>query len=170
MKTWVALLRAVNVGGFTLEMAAVRAACEAAVFLDVRTYIASGNVVVRKAGDERKVKREVEAALTKLASKQVGVLVRTGAELETVLAKNPFAKSAPNRVVVLFLNEAPPADVLKTAKNVQGERIALGQREIYIDYTDVGGQGKSKLQLPAAKTGTGRNINTVAKLAVMAKE
>lgn len=64
----------------------------------------------------------------------------------------------------------PPADVLKTAKNVQGERIALGQREIYIDYTDVGGQGKSKLQLPAAKTGTGRNINTVAKLAVMAKE
>ncbi len=170
MKTWVALLRAVNVGGFTLEMAAVRAACEAAGLLDVRTYIASGNVVLRKAGDEKKVKREVEAALTKLAGKQVDVLVRTGAELETILAKNPFTKSAPNRVVVLFLDEAPPADLLTTAKNVQGERIALGKREIYIDYTEVGGQGKSKLQLSGPKKCTGRNINTVAKLAEMTKE
>ena len=169
MKTWVALLRAVNVGGFTLEMAAVRAACEGAGFSNVRTYIASGNVVLRKAGDERKVQREVEAALTKLAGKPVDVLVRTGAELETLLAKNPFAKSAPNRVVVLFLDDAPPADVLKTAKKVQGERIALGKREIYVDYTDVGGQGKSKLQLSGPKKCTGRNINTVAKLAAMAK-
>lgn len=169
MKTWVALLRAVNVGGFTLEMAAVRAACEGAGFSDVRTYIASGNVVLRKAGDERKVQREVEAALTQLAGKQVDLFVRTGAELESVLAKNPFAKSAPNRVIVLFLNDAPPTDTLKTAKNLQGELIALGKREIYIDYTDVGGQGKSKLQLSAAKTSTGRNLNTVAKLAEMAK-
>lgn len=170
MKTWVALLRAVNVGGFTLEMSAVRAACEAAGFSDVRTYIASGNVVLRGGGDEGKVQRTIEAALTKLAGKPVHVVVRTSAELETVIAKNPFAQSAPNRVIVLFLDDAPPTDTLKTAKNVEGERIALGRREIYIDYTDVAGQGKSKLKLAAAKTGTGRNINTVAKLAAMAKE
>lgn len=170
MKTWVALLRAVNVGGFTLEMAAVRAACERAGFTDVRTHIASGNVVLRKAGDEKKVKRELEAALGKLAGKPVGVVVRTGAELASVLAKNPFADAAPNRVIVLFLDQAPSADAIKTAKNVQGERIALGKRELYIDYTGAGGQGKSKLQLAAAKAGTGRNLNTVAKLADMAKE
>lgn len=136
----------------------------------MRTYIASGNIVLRKAGDEKKVKREIEAALAKLAGKPVGVIVRTEAELMDVLAKNPFADAAPNRVIVLFLDETPPADAVKTAKNVQGERIALGKRELYVDYTGAGGQGKSKLLLAAAKTGTGRNLNTVAKLAEMAKD
>ncbi len=167
--TWVALLRAVNVGGFTLEMADVRAVCERAGFTEVRTYIASGNVVLRKAGDERKVKREIEAALIQLAGKPVSVVVRSGAELCAVLAENPFVDTEPNRVIVLFLDEPPPRDVAKTAKNKKGERIALGSREIYIDYSAVGGQGKSKLQLAAAKTGTGRNVNTVAKLVGMAK-
>lgn len=169
-KTWVALLRAVNVGGFTLQMADVRAACERAGFAGVRTYIASGNVVLRRAGDEPRVKREIEAALTQLAGKPVGVMVRSGAELEDVLARHPFADVAPNRVIALFLDHAPSADALTSAKNLGGERIALGKREIYIDYSAVGGQGRSKLQLAAAKTGTGRNLNTIAKLVEMAKE
>lgn len=168
-ETWVALLRAVNVGGLTLKMADVRAACEHARFSDVRTYIASGNVVLRKAGDGRQVKRELEAALNKLAGRPVGVVVRSGAELEEVLAGNPFADAAPNQVIVLFLDDAPHVDAVASAKNQQGERIALGKREIYIDYTAVGGQGRSKLQVAAAKVGTGRNVNTITKLVEMAK-
>ena len=171
MKTWIALLRAVNVGGTgKLPMADLRALCERAGFADVRTYIASGNVVLRSAGDETKVKRKLEAALETYAGKPVGVMVRSGEELAAALAENPFADAAPNRVIVIFLDVAPPADTVQAAKHRAGERIALGQREIYVDYRDADGMRDSKLQIPAAKSGTGRNLNTIAKLVEMAAE
>ena len=56
----------------------------------------------------------------------------------------------------------------KAAKNVDGERMALGKREIYVHYPR--GQGRSRLAIPAAGRGTARNMNTVAKLAELAKE
>ena len=63
---------------------------------------------------------------------------------------------------------APPAGALTSAKNVDGERMALGKREIYVHYPR--GQGQSRLAVPAAADGTARNMNTVAKLAELAKE
>ena len=45
--------------------------------------------------------------------------------------------------------------------------IALGLREIYVHYGD--GMADSTLRIPAAKAGTARNMNTVAKLAEMAR-
>ena len=169
MKTWVALLRAVNVGGTgKLPMADLRALCERAGFADVRTYIASGNVVFRSRANEKQVKGALETVLEDYAGKPVGVLVRSGAELAAVLAENPFADAPPNRVIVNFLDAAPPADALQTVKHQIGERIALGRREIYVDYRDGDGMRNSKLRIPAAKTGTGRNLNTIAKLAEMA--
>ncbi|HWU71471.1 MAG TPA: hypothetical protein VN017_08975, partial [Pseudoxanthomonas sp.] len=64
--------------------------------------------------------------------------------------------------------EVPPADALDQAKGLRNERVALGTREIYVDYRDVDGMRDSKLQIPAAKAGTARNMNTVAKLVEMA--
>jgi uncharacterized protein (DUF1697 family) len=54
------------------------------------------------------------------------------------------------------------------AKNLSDERTALGRREIYVHYPS--GQGESKLRIPAAATGTARNMNTVLKLAQLAEE
>lgn len=169
MDTFIALLRAVNVGGTgKLPMEDLRALCAKAGFHDVRTYIASGNVVLRGAKDERQVKRALEAALHEYAGKPVGVLVRSVVQLREALAANPFADSPPNRVVAIFLDDAPPADALAQAKNLRAERVALGRREIYVDYGDADGMRDSKLQIPAAKAGTARNMNTVAKLVEMA--
>ena len=169
MQTYVALLRAVNVGGTgKLPMAELRALCEAAGFADVRTYIASGNVVLRSASTARQVQEVLETALERHAGKPVGVLVRTGAEMAAVLAANPFSKTAPNRTVAIFLDPAPPADALDAASGCNGEEMALGKREIYVHYGD--GMADSKLRIPAAKAGTARNLNTVARLAGMAAE
>ncbi len=169
MNSFIALLRAVNVGGTgKLPMEDLRALCAAAGFRDARTYIASGNVVLRSAEGEVQVKRALEAALHGYAGKPVGVLVRSVEQMREVLAANPFADSPSNRVVAIFLDDAPPADALTHAKLRRDERIALGRREIYVDYRDADGMRDSKLQIPAAKTGTGRNMNTVAKLAEMA--
>lgn len=167
MKSWVVLLRAVNVGGTgKLPMADLRALCESAGFDDVRTYIASGNVVLRSECTARQVQAALEQALEQYAGKPVGMLVRSAAEMAAVHAANPFANAAPNRVVAIFLDKAPPADALDRASGRNGEQLALGKREIYVHYGD--GMADSKLKIPAAKSGTARNLNTVAKLAAMA--
>ncbi len=166
MPTYACLLRAVNVGGTgKLSMAELRAQCEVAGFTDVRTYIASGNVVLRSGSTARQVQAALEAALAQYAGKPVGVLVRTLAEMSAILAARPFPGAAPNRHVVIFLDQPPPADALESLSGQDGEELVLGTREIHVHY--VNGIGDSKLKIPAAKTGTGRNINTVAKLAEM---
>ena len=80
----------------------------------------------------------------------------------------PSRRNPRNFTVAIFLDEAPPAGAHKAAKNVDGERMALGKREIYVHYPR--GQGQSRLVIPAAANGTARNMNTVAKLAELAKE
>jgi len=169
MTRYVALLRAVNVGGTgKLPMADLKAMCADAGFRNVETYIASGNVVFDSPGSEAKVKAALEARLLDHAGKPVGVLVRTGAEMAAVLKANPFTKTAPKHTYAIFLDDKPPADALKQAKGVADEEMRLGNREIYVHYPSAG-SGRSKLKIPAAKNGTARNMNTVAKLAGMAK-
>jgi uncharacterized protein (DUF1697 family) len=110
---FIALLRAVNVGGTgKLPMSELKAMCEASGFAGVRTYIASGNVVFTSRKPEAAVKKALEAALESYAGKPVGVMVRSLAKIQAVLSDNPFPKMAPNRTMAIFLDRAPPADTL----------------------------------------------------------
>jgi uncharacterized protein (DUF1697 family) len=171
MTAFIALLRAVNVGGTgQLPMTELKVMCEQAGFEKVRTYIASGNVVFAADLSEARVKGELEARLADYAGKPVGVCVRAAKEMAKVLAANPFPDAPGNRAVAIFLDAAPPKDAAeKAVGRADDEAIALGAREIYVRYGEAG-QGNSKLRIPAAKTGTARNLNTVAKLAAMAAE
>ena len=85
-----------------------------------------------------------------------------------VSANNPFADAPSNRVMAFFLDAPPPRDTLDHVTGRKDERIALGTREIYVHYGE--GMGTSKLKIPAAKLGTARNMNTVAKLAELAAQ
>lgn len=167
MTTYIALLRAVNVGGTgKLPMSELKSMCESLGFENVRTYIASGNVVFDSPLAEKKVADALAVSLEEYAGKPVGVLVRTGAEMAAVLAANPFKSAATNLTFAIFLDAKPPADSIDTVRGRNDEELELGKREIYVTYP--GGSGKSKLTIPAAKAGTARNMNTVAKLAEMA--
>src|SRR5262249_59359280 len=115
---------------------------------------------------EAQVKAALVAALEAYAGKPVGVVVRSAAEMAAVLAANPFATAAPNRTVAIFLDEPPPRGALDGITGHTVEDVRLGKREIYVHYGD--GMAHSKLKIPAAKAGTARNMNTVAKLAEMA--
>jgi uncharacterized protein (DUF1697 family) len=169
MGAFVALLRAVNVGGTgKLPMSDLKDICEELGFDAVRTFIASGNVVFTSRKSEAALKAALEKRLEAYAGKPVGVLVRSAAEMAQVLSDNPFPKAAPNRTMAVFLDCAPPADTLAGIRGQRDEQIKLGRREIYIHYGE--GMAKSKLVIPAAKTGTARNMNTVATLARMAAE
>ena len=108
MTTFVALLRAVNVGGAgKLAMSDLRGLCEAAGFTRPRTYIASGNVVFESALPEREVKALLEGALATHAGRAVGVLVRSGDELRAVLDANPFARGRPTPPSPSFSTTSP---------------------------------------------------------------
>ncbi len=165
MTTYIALLRAVNVGGTgKLPMADLKALCTELDFGRIETYIASGNVVFDSDMPAARVQAQLENRLLAYAGKTVGVFVRTASEMRTVLKRNPFSDKEPNLTYSFFLNE-PPSDVLDDVRGRNGEELHLGRREIYVYYPN--GMGKSKLRIPAAKLGTARNLNTVAILVEM---
>ena len=168
MTAYVALLRAVNVGGRKLIMSDLKAIAEEAGLENAKTFIASGNLLFVSKKSEAAVARLLEERLKAHMQAEVPVLVRTAAELEGVLKANPFADESGSKVVAIFLKDAPAKDALETADRIAGEELALGTREIYVHYPN--GMADTKLRLPAAAGGTARNMNTVAKLAALAKE
>ena len=166
MTAYVALLRAVNVAGTgKLPMADLRAIAQGLGLANVRTYIASGNLLFESALGEDALKHALETKLEAYAGKPVAVLVRTAAEMAAILAANPFPDANGSRHLVYFLNAAPAVDMVDTVKGLQNERIALGPREIHVDYGE--NIRDTKLKFSAEKTGTARNINTVTKLLAM---
>jgi len=168
MTAYVALLRGVNLGKRQLKMDELRRVATELGLADAKTYIASGNLLFGSGKVEAALKRELEAAIGAHMGAKVGVMVRSAAELAAVTRANPYADQPGNRVVAFFLDDVPPKDFAAAATNVADERLALGSREIYVHYPS--GQGQSKLRIPAAKDGTARNMNTVAKLAELARE
>ena len=167
MTSFIALLRAVNVGGTgKLPMTDLKTMCEAAGLNSVRTYIASGNVLFESRLDETVVRKALEKRLLAYAGKPVAVMVRTAAEMAEVLAKNPFPHAPGNRTMAIFLEAAPPKDALDNVSGCVDEEMGLGRREVYVLYG--ANMARSKLKIPAAKNGTARNMNTVAKLAALA--
>jgi uncharacterized protein (DUF1697 family) len=169
--SYVALLRGVNlVGNSTLKMADLKVIAEELGLQKARTFIASGNLLFVSGEPEEKLRRLLEARLRAHMSKDVGVMLRTAAEMAAVVRANPFTDGPGNRVQAFFMNERPPKDLLETVRNqADDERVAAGAREVYVAYGERG-IGKSRLRIPAAEAGTARNMNTVAKLAELARE
>jgi uncharacterized protein (DUF1697 family) len=166
--SYVALLRGVNLGRRQLKMTELKRIAGELGLANARTFIASGNLLFASEMSEKALKAELEKVLKQHMGAPVGVMIRTAVEIAHAAAANPFGEQPGNRVVAIFLDEAPPGDAADHAKNQADERIALGKREIYVHYPS--GQGPSKLSIPAAAKGTARNMNTVAKLAELAKE
>jgi uncharacterized protein (DUF1697 family) len=166
--SYVALLRAVNVGGRQLKMADLKRIASELGLASPTTFIASGNLLFTSEKSEAAVKRELESALTDHMGKPVEVMMRTAVEITQAVESNPFADEPGNRVVAIFFDHALPDDAIDAAKNVTNERLARGRREIYVHFPD--GQGRSKLSLGGRALGTARNMNTVARLAELARE
>jgi uncharacterized protein (DUF1697 family) len=178
MATFIALLRAVNVGGTgRLPMKDLKAACEEAGLHRVSTYIASGNVVL----DSDKSVAAVKTLLTDLLRKRFGltrnhVLIRTPERLARVVAGNPFADAAakrPNHLMIAFLDGLPHAGAAAALAAFDGpERLHLDGDHLYVDYA----QGVARSRLTPAfldrvlkVAATARNWNTANTLLKMAR-
>lgn len=168
MPVYVALLRAVNVGGTgKLAMADLKAVCDELGFAGAKTFIQSGNVVFRSDLPEPAVQAKLEQALAAKMGKAPGVLLRSRRQLDDIAARaERFLDAKPNLLLITFLPEPPPADALDKLVAPDGEEVRIDGREIYVHYPN--GSGRSKLRLPALRPGTARNLNTIRKLAEMA--
>jgi uncharacterized protein (DUF1697 family) len=161
---YVALVRAVNVTGTgMLPKEKLKAMGEACGFENVRTFINSGNLLFTSDLAESTVQQRMEEQLADYFGKPRRVHVRSAAEMAEAARKNPFPDDKPSWVMAFFIDEKPVPKMLDEARDMQGERLALGPRLIYVSYG--AGIGKSKLKLPAIKQGTARNMNSVAKIA-----
>lgn len=169
MALQVALLRGVNLGKRQVVMAELRAVCAAAGFTNVRSLLASGNLILESALSGAKLEAKLERVILDGLGLKTDVYVRTGAELGAMIAANPFkafAKTTPTFLVGYFMR-AKLSAAEKAALDAQEgpEEIKQGRNCLYIKFPD--GQGPSNLKLP--KLGTARNWNTVTKLAAAAR-
>ncbi len=166
MTNYAALLRAVNVAGTgKLLMSDLRAMGEACGFAEVRTFIASGNLLFTSEHGEAEVKAMLEEKVAAYAGKHVPILVRTAAELRAILASNPFSDAHPSRHLVYFHDAPPPADIIAQCRDRADERLALIGRELHVDYGD--GIRFTKLKIPSKMEHTARSINSVARMATL---
>lgn len=173
MSRYVALFGSINVGGNRVAMADLRRAFEREEFENVETVIASGNVLFDfserpTAGLEDKL----AWLLREYLEIESFAAVRSRDEIDHAISANPFAADgAENLVHTLFLSgEADPAAFAKLQADhaTRGpERLALGDRSLYIDYVD--GVGNSKLtnafiERRLGCRGTARNIRSLRRI------
>jgi uncharacterized protein (DUF1697 family) len=170
MTVYVALLRAINVGGTgKLPMTKLKSICTDLGFENVKTYIQSGNVVFESRKSEAAVAKALTGALTTALGKEADVAVRSAKEMAAVVTENPFPEAPPAKVGVAFLGRKVTEAKVKQVEIPGKEEVAAGRREVYIHFPD--GMGRSRLKLPKAfGPATIRNANTVARLAAMAEE
>jgi len=171
MSRQVALLRGVNLGKRKVIMSELRDLVAGAGFSDVRTLVASGNLVLDAKLKGAKLEARLEQVILDGLGLKTDVFVRDGAQLDAIIAANPFkafAKATPNFLVVNFMRGAASKAEMEAmqATALTGEEIKQGADCLYIKFPN--GQGVSKLKMP--KLGTARNWNTVTKLAAMARE
>lgn len=163
-----ALLRGVNLGKRKVIMSELRSVCASAGFTDVRTLLASGNLVLRAKLAGAKLEAKLEKLILECMGLKTDVFVRDADELDALIAANPFkafARTSPTFLVAVFMRAPASTTEMEAmqATALTGEEIRQGENCLYIKFPQ--GQGPSKLKLP--KLGTARNWNTVTKLAAM---
>ena len=172
---YVAFMRALNVGGRIVKMDHLRALFEELGFDDVATYIASGNVAFRSPqADTGELESTINAHLEKSLGYVVGTYIRTPAELARIAAHRPFPAEdldAPGHTLYIhFLPTEPSPEAVERLMELRTptDDFAVHGREMYwlarikMSETTITGPRLAKaLGMPM----TGRNLNTVRKLA-----
>jgi uncharacterized protein (DUF1697 family) len=175
MTTYIALLRAVNVGGIKVSMADLKTLFIDLGFEEVRTLLNSGNAVFRGKTTGANLENLLETEFAKRAGRPTEFFVRTAEEWNSIVDRNPMTDEArrdPGHLLVVVLKRAPTdreVDALRGAI-VGSEVVEADGKQAYIYYPAGVGQSKLTAKLiekQLGSPGTGRNWNTVLKLAEM---
>lgn len=171
--TYVALLRAINLGPTRKVAMADLVRCFGEAGCDnVKTYIQSGNVVFdSRSRSSKKLASDLERQVKDATGLDVPVILRTAAEMASVVERNPFPGVEPTKLLVGFMAGDPPADAAVPVERATSakEEFVISGREIYLHLPDGAGRSKVPPALERIKTPvTARNWRTVTKLLEMA--
>ena len=173
MKTYIALLRGINVGGHKkILMADLRLLFESLGFKEVQTYIQSGNVVFRSK-EEAYLANKIGEAISAKYGFNVPVLIKKASELSEILSKCPFFDEKREKSYFILLKEYPSQESVKITTDFShsNEEFHIVEDCVYIYYSVGAGKAKmgvnffeKKLKVKA----TARNYRTMAKLLELA--
>lgn len=179
MKTFIALLRGINVGGHNkIPMSELRTLCAELGWKNIQTYIQSGNLIFAAAGKPAALEATLQRTIEKHFGFAISIIIRSAADWPAYIKSNPFLEACEKEphAVMLCLSQAPPKSdaaerLLERAAG--GERIAQIGDALWIHFA--GGVARSKISpaLLDRMTGspvTARNWLTVLKLEEMTKQ
>lgn len=174
LQRYIAFLRAINVGGHTVKMEALRAHFSRLGYADVETFIASGNVIFHAAGDPAAHEARIADELERRLGYAVATFVRTPPELTAITAQRPFDVAMfdydSSQLYVGFLPDAPsPVTVRQVAAlRTPVDELRIIGRELYwgcrtsLSQSQLSG---AVLERTLRRPMTMRNITTVRRLA-----
>ncbi|GAB4425053.1 MAG: DUF1697 domain-containing protein [Anaerolineae bacterium] len=175
MPKYVALLRAINVGGHNVKMAHLRRLFGEMGFVDVETYIASGNVIfAAPEGDAGALERRIEESLEAALGYPVATFLRTPPELAAIAAYDPFESTElaahGHSLYVSFVAQPPTGEGIEQllAHTSAVDEFHVAGREVYwlcrVKSSESNFSG-ARLEKALGAAATMRNITTVRKLA-----
>ena len=168
------LFRGMNTGGVRAPVSEQRAMAGAMGLKNPRTLQASGNLVVESGKAAATLEGEIEAAMEKAFGLKVAAMVRTPDQWAKLVAGNPFPKEAaahPSKVLAMVMKDGIKSGAVEACRDLAGggERVEAVGDVLYFWFPN--GQGQSAIFKKATPRllgmGTGRNWNTVLKLAEM---
>jgi uncharacterized protein (DUF1697 family) len=174
MSKHIAFLRAINVGGHTVKMDALRQMFESLGFAEVETFIASGNVIFEiKAGNAKALEKKIEGYLKESLGYEVATFIRTDTELAEIAKYQPFPQSQQDAATALnvgFIADSLDDEGKKKLMSLKTDidDFHVHGREIY--WLCKKKQSESKVSNVAIEKALGvkstlRGVNTVRKLA-----
>ena len=181
MKTHIALLRGINVGGHRrIKMNDLKLLFESLGFTDVTTYIQSGNVIftpslkLRSTNETKILEETISEAILEQFGFEVPVLVKSFSEFKAILAVCPFSEEMKIASYFTILNQSPSKDLMKQVSNLiyPNEEFVITENCVYFfsekEYNEIKCNNnffEKKLKVLA----TTRNYRTLVKLLELAK-
>ena len=179
MKTYIALLRGINVSGQKkIRMADLKSQLDELGWEGIRTYIQSGNIVFKSAdGNPVLLAQKIKQKLQEKYGFEVPTLVLEPRELMHIINNNPFTRdpeTAQERLYVTFLFDTPRADLVRKPREPKqsNEQFLIDDKIIFLYYP--AGYGRAVMNNNAFEKGlkveaTKRNWKTINKLHEMTK-
>jgi uncharacterized protein (DUF1697 family) len=177
MKTYIALLKGINVGGHKkVPMADLRELLTKSGFENVQTYIQSGNVILQSSkSDISVIEKNIQESIMDHFGFEISVLVKTRSDLKRIFNDSPFSEEKKKASYFMLLRNTPEDDLVKVAseKVYEGEEYKILKDCIYFFCEKGFGQAKFNANFFERKLKTfvtARNYNTMVKLLSLSEE
>jgi len=170
MKTYIALLKGINVGGHKkVSMAELRDLLAKSGFQNVQTYIQSGNVIFKSVDQTYNIEVKISNLISVHFGFDVSVIVKTNPELQLIFDSCPFENAKKEKSYFIMLNKVPERNLIEKADKISydDEVIIIKNNCLYFYCSKGYGQSKFNMNTYERKLnviGTSRNYNTMVKL------